>query len=517
MNYIPTIGLEIHAELKTKTKMFCDSANDPDEKKPNANVCPVCMAHPGSLPVANKEAIRKVLMVGKALGGKLAEYSRFDRKNYFYPDIPKGYQISQYKFPLVEGGELEGIRITRVHLEEDTGKLMHAQDGSSSLVDFNRAGVPLMELVTEPDIKSGEQAKRFGEELQLILRYLGVSDADMEKGQMRVEVNISLRESGGEDFVPLRTDITGNSTGTKILPAIKLGTKVEIKNLNSFRAVERSVAFEIKRQAGLLEKGEKITQETRGWDESKQETFSQREKEEAHDYRYFPDPDLPPLDIPGLNLDLSLPELPSEKRKKFKDKYGIKDEAIEIFVRDFTIGKFFEAVISDLNIGSGGDFVPLRTDEEGNPTETKITPASSMALVSLVTNYIISDLVGLMKEKNIKFDNFKISSEMFAKLINIVGKGEISSRVAKDVLKIMFEYGGDPEEIVKEKGLKQTSDEGAIKAIVDQVIKENPAVAEDYKNGKENALQFLVGQGMKISRGSANPGILREEFLLALK
>ncbi|KKR59726.1 MAG: Aspartyl/glutamyl-tRNA(Asn/Gln) amidotransferase subunit B [Parcubacteria group bacterium GW2011_GWC2_40_31] len=292
---------------------------------------------------------------------------------------------------------------------------------------------------------------------------------------------------------------------------------MEIKNLNSFRAVERSVAFEIKRQAGLLEKGEKITQETRGWDESKQETFSQREKEEAHDYRYFPDPDLPPLDIPGLNLDLSLPELPSEKRKKFKDKYGIKDEAIEIFVRDFTIGKFFEAVISDLNIGSGGDFVPLRTDEEGNPTETKITPASSMALVSLVTNYIISDLVGLMKEKNIKFDNFKISSEMFAKLINIVGKGEISSRVAKDVLKIMFEYGGDPEEIVKEKGLKQTSDEGAIKAIVDQVIKENPAVAEDYKNGKENALQFLVGQGMKISRGSANPGILREEFLLALK
>ncbi|KKR38329.1 MAG: Aspartyl/glutamyl-tRNA(Asn/Gln) amidotransferase subunit B [Parcubacteria group bacterium GW2011_GWF2_40_10] len=281
--------------------------------------------------------------------------------------------------------------------------------------------------------------------------------------------------------------------------------------------MERSVAFEIKRQAGLLEKGEKITQETRGWDESKQETFSQREKEEAHDYRYFPDPDLPPLDIPGLNLDLSLPELPSEKRKKFKDKYGIKDEAIEIFVRDFTIGKFFEAVISDLNIGSGGDFVPLRTDEEGNPTETKITPASSMALVSLVTNYIISDLVGLMKEKNIKFDNFKISSEMFAKLINIVGKGEISSRVAKDVLKIMFEYGGDPEEIVKEKGLKQTSDEGAIKAIVDQVIKENPAVAEDYKNGKENALQFLVGQGMKISRGSANPGILREEFLLALK
>ncbi|KKR59725.1 MAG: Aspartyl/glutamyl-tRNA(Asn/Gln) amidotransferase subunit B [Parcubacteria group bacterium GW2011_GWC2_40_31] len=199
MNYIPTIGLEIHAELKTKTKMFCDSANDPDEKKPNANVCPVCMAHPGSLPVANKEAIRKVLMVGKALGGKLAEYSRFDRKNYFYPDIPKGYQISQYKFPLVEGGELEGIRITRVHLEEDTGKLMHAQDGSSSLVDFNRAGVPLMELVTEPDIKSGEQAKRFGEELQLILRYLGVSDADMEKGQMRVEVNISLRESGGEE------------------------------------------------------------------------------------------------------------------------------------------------------------------------------------------------------------------------------------------------------------------------------------------------------------------------------
>ena len=331
MKYKPTIGLEIHVELKTKTKMFCASRNDPDEKRPNVNICPICMGHPGTLPVINQEAVRYTLMCGKAINGKLAEHSQFDRKNYFYPDLPKGYQISQYKFPLVEGGELNGVNITRIHLEEDTGRLIHAKDETSSLVDFNRAGVPLMELVTEPDISSGEQARKFAEELQLILRYLDISDADMEKGQMRVEVNISLAvkpPSGG-------------------LTA-KLGTKVEIKNLNSFRSVERSVNYEIERQTALLETGEKIVHETRGWDEDKQKTFSQREKEMAHDYRYFSEPDLPPLKISELNFDLTLPELPSEKRKRFKEKYGLKEEQIEIFIRDFTMGRFFESVANNL-------------------------------------------------------------------------------------------------------------------------------------------------------------------------
>ena len=499
MKYEPTIGLEIHVELKTKTKMFCASLNDPDEKRPNVNVCPVCMGHPGTLPVINQEAVRKVLMCGKALSGKLADYSQFDRKNYFYPDLPKGYQISQYKFPLVEGGELNGVKITRIHLEEDTGRLIHAKDETSSLVDFNRAGVPLMELVTEPCINSGEQARKFAEELQLVLRYLEISDADMEKGQMRVEVNISLAEekidsakqnfsrlpAGEAGFTLPRNGAGSDATQNFVLP--RLGTKVEIKNLNSFRSVERAVEYEIKRQTAVLEAGEKVIHETRGWDEDKQKTFSQREKEMAHDYRYFPEPDLPPLKISELDFDLSLPELPEEKRKRFKEKYGLKDEAVEIFVRDFTMGKFFESAISHLS---------------DKPKET----------VSLASNYITSDLAGLLKESGKTFSDLKINPEMFAKLIAMASKGKISSRGAKDVLKIMFEEGGDPEKIVKEKGLAQTSNDSFLKNIVEEVIKNNPAVVEEYKNGKENALQFLVGRGMKLSKGKANPAVLQKMF-----
>ena len=509
MKYQPTIGLEIHVELKTKTKMFCASLNDPDEKRPNVNVCPVCMGHPGTLPVINKEAVRKVLMCGKALNGKLADYSQFDRKNYFYPDLPKGYQISQYKFPLVEGGELEveiknqksKIKITRIHLEEDTGRLIHAKDETSSLVDFNRAGVPLMELVTEPCINSGEQARKFAEELQLVLRYLEISDADMEKGQMRVEVNISLAEKdSGETnqnfsrFTLPRSavgsDASQNFDLSRLNAIAKLGTKVEIKNLNSFRSVDRAVEYEIKRQTAVLEAGEKVIHETRGWDEDKQKTFSQREKEMAHDYRYFPEPDLPPLKISELDFDLSLPELPEEKRKRFKDKYGLKDEAVEIFVQDISLGNFFESVCANL--------------------EAKLPSALGSLASKLAANYIISDLNGLMAENNVSISDLKINPEMFAKLVGLADKGEISSRAAKDVLKIMFEQGGNPEQIVKEKGLAQTFDDSFIKNIVDEVVKNNPAAVEEYKKGKENALQFLVGQGMKLSKGKANPGVLQK-------
>ena len=298
MEYKPTIGLEIHIELKTRTKMFCNCLNDPEEKHPNINICPICMGHPGTLPVINKEAIKKVLMVGQALKGNIPEYSQFDRKNYFYPDLPKGYQISQYKCPLVIGGELNNVKITRIHLEEDTGRLIH-EGNKKSFVDFNRAGVPLMELVTEPVICSGKEARKFAEELQLILRYLEVSNADMEKGQMRIEVNISLSKNNN------------------------LGIKVEIKNLNSFRAVEKAIDYEIKRQTEILEKEEKIVQETRGWNENKGITFSQRKKEESHDYRYFPEPDLPILKISNLKPQI-FQNFPKKKEKDLKNNLILK-------------------------------------------------------------------------------------------------------------------------------------------------------------------------------------------------
>ncbi|MBU3925704.1 Asp-tRNA(Asn)/Glu-tRNA(Gln) amidotransferase subunit GatB [Patescibacteria group bacterium] len=475
MKYKPTIGLEIHAELKTKTKMFCDSLNDSDEKKPNVNVCPICMAHPGTLPVINKEAVRKVLITGKALNGKLSDYSRFDRKNYFYPDLPKGYQISQYKYPLVEGGDLNGVKITRIHLEEDTGRLIHGKEGS--LVDFNRAGVPLMELVTEPDIKSGEQASKFAKELQLILRYLDVSDADMEKGQMRVEANISLK--------PTYDVGEANDIVSRLL-----GTKVEIKNLNSFKAVEQAINYEIERQTEILDEGGKIIQETRGWNENKGITFSQREKEESHDYRYFPEPDLPSLDLRKLSFQLETKfpsvELPQQKRERFKKEYKLKDEQIEIIIQNKKGAEFFEEIVSDLGVKPpSGDFI------------------------ALVANYFISDLQGIMKEKLFTFDELLLTPENFAELISMISKNEITSRVAKDVLRIMIEKGGEPSKIIEDLGLRQISDESAINKLAEKIIKENPIVIEDYKKGKETAMQFLVGQGMKETKGSINPESLK--------
>jgi len=460
--YKPTIGLEIHAELKTRTKMFCNSVNDPEEKEPNVNICPVCMAHPGTLPVINKQAVKHVLKVGSAINGNLADFTEFDRKNYFYPDIPKGYQISQYKYPLVSKGELLGVDITRIHLEEDTARSTHYSD--HSLVDFNRAGLPLMELVTEPVVENAQQAGRFAKELQLLLRILGASDANMEKGEMRVEANISVS----------KTDT--------------FGTKVEVKNLNSFRVVERAIEHEIKRQIEVLESGGEVVQETRGWDEKKEETFSQRKKESAHDYRYFPDPDIPKLQISEIEElnNLEIPELPWEKRERYKKDFGIKDEDIELFVTDIKLGEFFEDVI----VGFDKEFIKL------------------------ASNYITSDLVGVMKGK----EDFKFpDAKNFTKLISMVKDGLISSRGAKDILVIFCTEGGDPESIAKDKNLLQKSDEGELKKIVEKIIEENKSVAEDYKDGKESALQFLIGQGMKETKGSANPKVLNKLFTEMLK
>ncbi len=456
MKYTVTIGLEIHAELKTATKMFCACRNDADEKRPNHNICPVCMAHPGTLPVINKDAVHKVLMVGTALGSKLADYTEFDRKNYFYPDIPKGYQLSQYAYPLVSGGSLNSIAITRIHLEEDTARSQHT--GDKSLVDYNRAGVPLMELVTEPVIHSAEDAGAFARELQTLLRTLGAGEANMEKGEMRVEANISI-----------------SLTDT-------LGTKVEVKNLNSFRSVERAISYEIARQSKLLDSGGQVMQETLGWDEAKQATYVQRKKESSHDYRYFPDPDLPKLkvsEIPEFSADAlqkSLPELPWAKRMRYVVA-GAKPEYAEMFVQDDRYGKLFDAVSGDK---------------------------------ALAANYIGSDITGLVaKQGDAGLSN--ITPEGLSAMLAAISAGLLSSRGAKDALADVFVNGGELAEAIKK--YEQQSDEGALKAVAQKVIEANQGVVSEYKAGKTTALQFLVGQGMRESKGSANPESLKAIFI----
>lgn len=480
MNYKPTIGLEIHAELKTNSKMFCGCKNDPDEKRPNYNICPVCTAQPGSLPVANEEAIKKVIKTGLALNCKIAENSKFDRKNYFYPDLPKGYQISQYDQPLCEGGYLEGpkgypgkkIRITRIHLEEDTGRLLHPEGENYSLVDLNRAGIPLMELVTEPDITSGKEAREFAQDFQLILRYLGVSSADMEKGQMRVEVNISLSKTS------------------------KLGVKVEIKNLNSFKVVEKAIDFEIKRQQEILEAGDKIVQETRGWHDKKEITFSQREKEEAHDYRYFPEPDLPPMHFDEKFIEEirgTIPELPEQKRERFIKEYGLDQASVELFTVNKDLSEYFEKSASELR-----EWIEAESDKTLKKPEFK-------KIVKLASNYLISDIQGLLGSKQFVETEFKITPENFAEFIKMIYREEISSKVAKMVLSDMFNTGSDPSSIIDGNNWGQMKDEGEMEKIVKEIISKNPKAVEDYKAGKQNVLQFLAGQVMAASRGTANP------------
>ena len=488
--YKPVIGLEIHIELKTKTKMFCSCLNDPNEKHPNINICPICMGHPGTLPVINREAVRKVIKTGLSLNCQIPEYSKFDRKNYFYPDLPKGYQISQYDKPLCVGGFLEvgekKVRITRVHLEEDTGKLIHPEGENYSLIDFNRAGVPLMELVTEPDINSAKEARKFAEELQLILRYLGVSDADMEKGQMRVEANISLLSESQKSKVKSQ----------------KLGTKVEIKNLNSFRSVEQGIEYEIKRQTEILESGGKVIQETRGWDETKGITVSQREKEEAHDYRYFPEPDLPPLHISKelLNeIKAEIPELPRQRRERFKKEYNLSEKEIEVFVFYKDLGEYFEKVISE-----------LKNWVKEIELESKISEADKQKLIKLASNYIITNLQGLLKGASVTGEDFLITPEDFAEFITLIYKGKISSKIAKIVLEEMFKTGADPSHIIKEKGLTQITDEEEIEKIIKEVISKNQKAIEDYKKGKENAFQYLIGQVMARTKGKANPQLVNK-------
>lgn len=465
--YKPTIGIEVHAELSTLSKMFCGCANRPHLDQPNTNICPICLAHPGTLPAVNKEAVKKVLQFGKAIGGELADFSEFDRKQYFYPDIPKAYQLSQYAFPFIKGGELAGVAITRVHLEEDTARSQH--EGGESLVDFNRAGVPLMELVTEPVIHGATEAADFAKELQLLLRTIGASDANMEKGEMRVEVNISL-----------------SSDDT-------LGTKVEVKNLNSFRVVEQAIIYEIKRQTELLEKGEKVIQETRGWDESKNKTFAQRSKETAKDYRYFPDPDIPKYflseisDFNDSRLTENMPDLPSKIRLDLAN-LGLTSQQVETLVYNQNILGFLLTTMEN-----GGD------------------KAKEQSFAKTAANYLISDVSGLMaNDESLELNS--TNAMMFSKLIMMVEESKITSRVAKDLLKEVVFEGADPEIIAQERGILQDNSSEKLNAIIEEVVAANESVVADYKGGKEAALQFLVGQGMKLSKGSANPATLADLF-----
>lgn len=459
--YKTTIGLEVHAELRTKSKMFCGCKNDPHAGEPNAYTCPVCLAHPGSLPVPNEEAIAKVLLFGEAVGATRATYSEFDRKNYFYPDIPKAYQISQYAFPFLTGGELNGVVLTRVHLEEDTARSQHDHDGVS-LVDFNRAGVPLMELVTEPVIHDAKTASDFARELQLLLRTLGISDANMEKGEMRVEANISISS----------TD--------------ELGTKVEVKNLNSFRSVEGAIAYEIERHKELLEKGEKVSQETRGWDEVKLKTYSQRSKETAKDYRYFPDPDIPKINTESYEyfsktrLSEIMPELPSNKRINYEN-IGLPSKQTELLISVKEIDKIFAELYVTYSVT--------------NPE-----------LLKLAANYLTSDVIALLgTDEDVQI---ALTTAHFAELMEMVADGSINSRVAKDLLTELLFKDDSPKAIATAKGLMQSSDPAALAALVAEVIAENPTVVAEYLGGKETSIQFLIGQGMKKSRGTANPGVL---------
>ncbi len=489
MEYIPTIGLEIHAELRTASKIFCSCRNDPDEDKPNTNVCPICLGHPGTLPVLNRRAIGHVLKVGVAVGGTLADFTEWDRKNYFYPDLPKGYQISQYKFPLVSDGTLAGVALERIHLEEDTARSTHDQH-EKSLVDFNRSGVPLMELVTKPVIHDAATAVRFAKELQSLLRALGAGEANLEKGEMRVEANISISSPAD-------------------MEAGKFGTKTEVKNLNSFRSVERAIEFEAARQAKALEGGEKVVQETRGWDDAKSETYSQRSKESSHDYRYFPDPDIPKMklsEIPEFSLAAlkkDMPELPWTKRDRFKSAYGMTDKEVAVFIESAALSDYFESIIA------------------AYPKDTK--------KIKLTVNYLLTDYLGKLDPARYTISGITTGKEdptgrlanegfieptSFSELICMVADSKISSRGAKDIIDLLIkDPSASPQTLAEKHNLLQKSDTADIAPAIEKVIADNAKVVAEYKAGKTASLQFLIGQAMKATKGAGNPEVVKKLLL----
>lgn len=493
MHLIPTIGLEVHLQLNTESKMFCSCSNRGETSPPNTTICPICLAHPGTLPTINSKAIEHVVKAGLALNCTISQSSKLDRKNYFYPDLPKGYQISQYDAPLCQHGYLEinglHIRIRRIHIEEDTAKLFHTDDKQSTLVDFNRAGSPLMELVTEPDFTSAQEAKIFCQELQRIFRVLDISDADMEKGHMRCEANISIRLEG--------TDT--------------LGTKVEVKNINSFRAVEKAILYEITRQEECLEQKKQILQETRGWDDIHQCTKSQRSKEDAHDYRYFPEPDLPPMELTEEHMNAlkkTLPELPLAKRQRFQKEYGFSEEAALLLTEEKRLSSWTEQVVSELRLWLKDFEQPV--NEEENWTNKK------PSLMRLVSGWITTELFKLMKEYKVPFDDIKITPENFAEFLTYVFVGKVNTTSAQFLLQEMFHHGSDPSHIMQEKNLAQIENEQQLSAIAEHIIEKFPTQVAQYKKGKITVIQFLIGQVMRASEGKAHPEKVKELLLKKL-
>ena len=495
MKYDTIIGLEIHAELKTKSKMFCTCKNDSDEKQANKNVCPICLGHPGALPYPNKKAIEDTVLIGLALNCKIHQKSKFDRKNYFYPDLPKGYQISQLDFPFSYDGHLEvndkKIQVTRIHLEEDTAKSSHPAGKNYTLVDFNRSGAPLIEMVTEPVITDSNEAKKFCQIYQQILKYLNISDASMEKGEMRCEANVSIQEKDKWQYL-------GNCE-IKPVGDYKLNPKVELKNINSFKALEKAIDYEVKRQINAKENNEELIQETRGWNDEKGKTISQRVKETSADYRYFPDPDIPPIEISNQWIEeirTRLVELPQDKKTRFKEQYDLNEDAIDVLISDKNLANFTEKTISELRawINASGDTWERQKKK----------------LAKSVSNWLSSELLKFLKSDNKNIDDTKITPENFAELISLIYQDKINSSAGQTILKVMYEKGGDPTDIMKDLGLEQMDNNEELEKTIKEILKKNEKQVAEYKSGKENVIQYLVGQTMAATKGKANPKKVQE-------
>ena len=474
-NYEVIIGLEVHAELSTKTKIFCSCPTE-FGAAPNTHVCPICMAMPGTLPVLNEKVVEYAVKAGLATNCEISRDSKNDRKNYFYPDLPKAYQISQFDKPLCEHGYVEidtdegkkKIGITRIHIEEDAGKLNHDDFGGGSLVDLNRAGVPLIEIVSEPDIRSSEEAEKYLRKLKSILEYIEVSDCKMQEGSLRADVNVSVRKKGDTKF----------------------GTRTETKNMNSFKSITREIEYEIDRQIDIIEDGGEVEQETLRWDDVSGKTFPMRNKEDAEDYRYFPEPDLVAIKLSEEyieNIKKALPELPESRKQRYLEEYKLSEKDANIITSSKYLSDLFEGATKICN----------------NP--------------KAVNNWIISDISRILNETEMEPIEIPFDSKQLAKLVMLIDKGTISSSIAKKVLVEMFEHPRDPEDIIDEKGWVQISDEGAIKDVVLKILEANPQSVADYKGGKDRALGFLVGQAMKETRGKANPQMLNKMFLEELK
>ncbi|MFH1315184.1 MAG: Asp-tRNA(Asn)/Glu-tRNA(Gln) amidotransferase subunit GatB [Candidatus Uhrbacteria bacterium] len=500
MKLAPVIGLEIHIQLKTKTKMFCGCATHSSAKTPNSNVCPVCLGHPGTLPVPNEQAVRWSILTGLALNGTIAQVSKFDRKNYFYPDLPKGYQISQFDMPIMEGGHLDinlpeenrtvRIGITRLHLEEDAAKNIHDPAGKT-YVDYNRGGTPLIEIVSEPDIRTPAQAKVFLHELRLIARYLDISNADMEKGHLRCDANISLREVD-ENEMPIND---------------KLNTKIEIKNLNSFKAVERALEYEIQRQSKLWQAGDPPkVQETRGWNDNKQMTELQRTKEGSADYRYFPDPDLPMLELSDLVAEVRdrIPEMPASRRVRLVDEYQLNPADAKQICEDPVLADYAEQVFSELDA-----WLNSLPENAGDQDKKK--------LAKLVSGWLLSKLGGVMKANAIDIRILKVTPENFAELITLLATGKLSGKNGVVVLEEMVASGIDPSHVMEDKKLGRLDDESVIADAVDTVIKNHPDEAARFKAGEKQLLKFFIGMVIKETEGNADPGVVKNILGVKLK